>query len=164
MDRDEYFSKEEEVIYSKSYPQFNWSEELLEQENRLYREDNGEEMPEIPETTFEEFWELIGETMRFEVLPERAKWQDKFIALAKELSEEFRMSIKIIRRSRGTKVILGLDLNQYMNGWLARLIGMADEIYITPNGEGRDITIELSYDIIGVYKKGRLICPDIFRK
>ena len=81
--------------------------------------------------------------------------------LSKDLSENFKFSIKIFLTERGVRVELTLDFDQYMDGGLNRLIGLGDNIMISPGCDGRDVEITLTYDVLGVYRDGKLVFPEI---
>ena len=163
MDVASYFraeGKADRVIYEKAFPRFDWGREAesFGQESIL-KDDNLPETAE--EASPERFFEFVEKNISMMELPGRMKGQEQFIELAKEISEECGFSIKILRGARGIRAELSLDFEQYMDGRLNRLIGMADDIMITAGEGKRDVAFELTYNVLGVYNRGRLIFPEI---
>ena len=146
----------DKLIYSKTYPKYDWDRE-------------GESMgqrsilcpPDMPEPSLEEFYEDVKRHISMSEIPGRAAGKERFMELAKELSENFKFSIKIFLTERGVRVELTLDFDQYMDGGLNRLIGLGDNIMISPGCDGRDVEITLTYDVLGVYRDGKLVFPEI---
>ena len=132
---------EEQVLYSKRYPSVQQEmEQLIEGPLPSYWE-NGEE-------SLQEFWRRMEETV-YCPIPGRQEQGQKFIAVAKELSETYDIDIDIQQKEYFIEVNLHLYCASYpgeLTKMLAQLFNMCDRFssFILTT-EPSDFTLSLDF-------------------
>lgn len=131
-----------ELIYSRQFPDLDGLDvseaELLEVFN------------EVAEKTKDEFM--------FVDLPEREVLGKKFIERAKAIADKYEYDIEIYSNLSEIEVNLSFD-HQLTYSDFPRFIGMADDISIHADVNGREFTICLTYFTCEVYRNGKKVIP-----
>lgn len=135
------------IIYEKEYSKETPEEQTYAPEGR-----------EIPDISFEEFMRR-GYGNRFSIpMPDRENGTKAFIAAAKDVSELYRLDVKI------TEHIDHISAAFYFNAggnlrYMKEVLKLADDISFFANVYGYEIIMSLDYYTHAVFVGGRQIHP-----
>lgn len=102
---------------------------------------------------------LSGQSV--EDIPGRRERLPEFLEYAKDFCDEYEYNLEIHEVDNGVVLQLSVDIGQYTDGRLNRLIGMTDDIEIAAGLFDRDLTFYLRYCVQGFYSDGERIFPEI---
>ncbi len=94
-------------------------------------------------------------------IPGRREKLPEFLDLAKNFCDEYEYNLEIHEVDNGVVLQLSVDVGQYTDGRLNRLIGMTDDIEIASGIIDRDLTFYLRYCTQAFYRDGDRIFPEI---
>lgn len=135
------------IIYEKEYPKEIPEEQTYEPEEQR-----------IPDISFKEFMRR-GYENRFSIpIPDRENGAKAFIAAAKDVSELYRLDVKI------TEHIDHISADFYFNAggslhYIKEVLKLADDISFFANVCGYDIIMSLDYYTHAVFVGGRQVHP-----
>ena len=132
---------EKQMLYSKRYPP-------VQQEMQQFIEGSLPSDCKSSEESLQEFWRHMEETV-YQPIPERRELGQKFIAMAKELSEAYDIDIDIRQKEYFIEVNLHLYYASYpgeLTKMFARLFDMCDRFssFILTT-EPSDFTLSLDF-------------------
>lgn len=96
-----------------------------------------------------------------EDIPGRREKLPEFLEFAKNFCDEYEYNLEIHEVDNGVVLQLSVDVGQYTDGRLNRLIGMTDDIEIAAGIIDRDLTFYLRYCVQAFYRDGDRIFPEI---
>lgn len=99
--------------------------------------------------------------MHIEDIPGRREKLPEFLEFAKNFCDEYEYNLEIHEVDNGVVLQLSLDIGQYTDGRLNRLIGMTDDIEIATGLFDRDLTLYLRYCVHAFYEDSDRIFPEI---
>lgn len=137
----------EKVIYEKKYPKES-TEELQVLQDRC-----GE--PTVP---FEKFFKQLCEDLVYILIPSRQEAAGEFIRVAREISEQYQIDIKITQHTGNICVDLYFNSGCRIQ-YLKDIIVLADDIGLFANIFGYEIVLSLDFYTRAVYLRGRQIMP-----
>ncbi len=94
-------------------------------------------------------------------IPGRRGKLSEFLAFAIGICDEYEYNLEIHEVDNGVVLQLSVDVGQYTDGRLNRLIGMTDDIEIASGIIDRDLTFYLRYCTQAFYRDGDRIFPEI---
>ncbi len=98
---------------------------------------------------------------RVEEIPGRRESLPEFLKYVKDLCDEYEYNLEIHEVDSGVVLQLSIDIGQYTDGNLNRLIGITDDIEIASGIIDRDITFYLRYCVQAYYRDGDRVFPPI---
>ena len=99
--------------------------------------------------------------MSVEDIPGRREKLPEVLEYAKNMCDEYEYNLEIHEVDDGVVFQVSVDVGQYTDGHLNRLIGIADDIEIATGIIDRDITLYLRYCVQAFYRDGDLIFPQV---
>ena len=135
------------IIYEKEYPKETPEEQTYEPEGRR-----------TPDISFEEYMRR-GYENRFSIpIPDRENGAKAFIAAAKDVSELYRLDVKI------TEHIDHISADFYFNAggsmrYMKEVLKLADDVSFFANVCGYEIIMSLDYYTHAVFVRGRQVHP-----
>ena len=135
------------IIYEKEYPKGTPDEQTYTPEGR-----------KIPDISFEEFMRRGYENRVSIPIPDRENGAKAFIAAAKDVSQLYRLDVKI------TEHIDHISADFYFNAggslhYIKEVLKLADDISFFANVCGYDIIMSLDYYTHAVFVGGRQVHP-----
>lgn len=135
------------IIYEKEYPKETPEEQTYEPEGRR-----------TPDISFEEYMRR-GYENRFSIpIPDRENGAKAFIAAAMDVSELYRLDVKI------TEHIDHISADFYFNAggslrYMKEVLKLADDVSFFANVCGYEIIMSLDYYTHAVFVRGRQVHP-----
>lgn len=145
---------EEEVIYEKSYPR----EDIDELHATMSKDEDAQEREKKQRMTFDEIIEEIYEGVEYEPLPERAKSAELFVKTAIEISETYKLDVKIVKHYSHISVDFCFSSSGCM-GFLKHIMRFADDLSFFANINGYEIVMSLDHYTHAETRHGRRIHP-----
>lgn len=141
------------IIYEKRYPR-----ETPEEVMSIFKTSDKERENEQQIPSFEDFLRQIYENQVCILIPERQRLAVEFIRTACEVSELYRLDIKI------TQHVDHISANYYFNAagglrYLREIVKHADEISFFSNIMGYEIVMCLDFYTHAVFRNGHLMHP-----
>ena len=140
------------IIYEKKYPPIDYNST---DEHFFF------DIPDTPEMklrSFDEVLKEIYEATEYTPIPCREDLGKEFIKLAINISDIYRMNIRILRLKCKISVHLGMDFCVNMEH-INRLFGMADRISFLSGEDGRDLFARLDLYTHVVTRSGVAYAP-----
>ena len=138
-----------ETIYTKKYDLMDFEEDECEEEIPL-------------EHTAEEFIEGI-QNMKYEPIPGAEEYCQKYIRLAKEMSEAYQIDIDILRSIDSIRIIfhmLEVTIGGDLKKFIAELMVGCNEFNIWPSKNEGEYEIDLTYYTQNAYLFGKKLMRD----
>lgn len=135
------------IIYEKEYPKETPEEQTYEPEGRR-----------TPDISFEEYMRRGYENRFFIPIPDRENGAKAFVAAAKDVSELYRLDVKI------TEHIDHISADFYFNAggslrYMKEVLKLADDVSFFANVCGYEIIMSLDYYTHAVFVRGRQVYP-----
>ena len=135
------------IIYEKEYPKETPEEQTYEPEGRR-----------TPDISFEEYMRR-GYENRFSIpIPDRENGAKAFIAAAKDVSELYRLDVKITEHIDHISADICFNEGGCMRHFI-EVIRLADDISFFSNVRGYDMMMSLDYYTHAVFVGGRQMYP-----
>ena len=96
-----------------------------------------------------------------EDIPGRREKLPEFLESAKNFCDEYEYNLEIHEVDNGIVLQISVDIGQFTDGRLNRLIGMTDDIEIASGIADRDLTFYLRYCTQAFCRDGDRIFPEI---
>lgn len=144
------------LIFSKRFPKI--TQDMLNEFEDVSKSDNAD--TDFPKTG-EEFISYMEENTKYIFNEERAKHKDEFIALVKELSENYEIDTDLYEVVYGYIAYLHWDFaicNGYLKELFAKMVTLCDSFDLfNPDDESYDCLMSFEFCTHDKYFKGRKI-------
>ncbi|MBM6721559.1 hypothetical protein [Pseudoflavonifractor phocaeensis] len=135
------------IIYEKEYPRESPEEGM-----------KGTEEWKMPDMSLEEFMQR-GYEKQFSIpIPERVNGAQAFIAAVKDVSELYKLNVKITERTDHISADFYFNAGGSMR-YFKEVLRLADDVSFFSNVLGYDIVMSLDYYTHAVFIRGRRIYP-----
>ena len=147
-----------ELVYEKKY-----SQEKLSNLCHTTQVIMGETEPSSLPPSFDAFYKKLVEDTVCVIIPPRAALEEVFIQEAIDVSELYKIDIRIEKRTSHIVAMLSFDYGGNMLA-LNPILSMADDYSFSRGTNGRDLTISLDFYTHAVYRNGHLVAPENINK